>query len=206
MDRSSTKGVRGEGCDEQTETLLQVFITHTQELQALGGRGEVGGDLGRFQQHSLEGEEKRNRTKIVLLSSRNKEGARVSPARRHKDCDPATAAPAEVAESGEICLSTSVRDDRGHGARTGEGQVLRAADRAQARTHGTSRNTRVRRGAPATPLLSPTSNAADRRNQSCLSSRLTLCLSPCWPSQEAPPPFWRSVTSCLSPHALARRF
>ena len=32
----------------------------------------------------------------------------------------------------------------------------------------------MRRGAPATPLLSPTSNAADRRNQSCLSPRLTL--------------------------------
>ena len=49
------QALRGEGCDEQTETLLQVFITHTQELQALGGRGEVGGDLGRFQQHSLRG-------------------------------------------------------------------------------------------------------------------------------------------------------
>ena len=73
--------------------------------------------------------------------------------------------------------------------------------------HMARAGTRGCAAAPSHPLLSPhPSNAADRRNQSCLSSRLTLCLSPCWPSQEAPPPFWRSVTSCLSPHALARRF
>ena len=40
---------------EQTETLLQVFITHTQELQALGGRGEGAADAGRYHQHSLHG-------------------------------------------------------------------------------------------------------------------------------------------------------